>query len=82
MASELREFVFCPRSWKLKRGGVAPPPAAKKVKQQKVEKGDRFHLDHGQAVVQARQQPESGAYWRVAGWAFTILGVFWGVFSY
>ena len=82
MASELREFVFCHRGWKMKRGGAAPPPAAKKVKQQKVEKGDRYHLEHGQAVVRARRQPETSGYWRAAGWALTMIGAFWWVFSF
>ena len=80
-ASEVREFVYCPRSWKLKRGGAAPPPAAKTIKQQKVEKGDRYNLEHGKAVVQTRQ-PEMSGCWRAAGWALTMMGAFWWVFSY
>ena len=81
-ASELREFVYCPRAWKMKRRGVAPPPEVKEVKQQKVKKGDRHHLEHGQAVVRVRRQSENGRYLRVVGWVLTALGVFWWVFSY
>jgi len=81
-ASELREFVYCPRGWKLKRGGVAPPPAAKKVTQQKAKEGDRFHLEHGKEVVQARRQQEKGRHLRVAGWALTIMGTLWCILSW
>jgi len=81
-ASEVREFVYCPRAWKMKRRGVAPPPEAKEVKQQKVEKGDRHHLEHGEAVVQARRQQEKGRHLRAVGWALTIMGTLWCILSW
>ena len=80
--SELREFVYCPREWKLKRGGTAPPPVAKQIKEEKVQRGDRFHLEHGKAVVKARQQPEKRRPLEKMGWALMVLGVLWWVFSY
>lgn len=82
-ASEVREFVYCPRAWKMKRGGVAPPPEAKKIKNEKAQKGDRFHLEHGKAVVRARQQQSKpGGYLKAVGWGLTMMGVFWWVFSF
>lgn len=77
--TELREFVFCPRSWKLRRQGGKPPSEAAIQKKKMVEEGNRFHRDHAQEAYRASYQaiqPQMGKGRLVAvGWALMILGV-------
>lgn len=54
--SEIRGFVYCPRSWKLRRSGLVQPPEAINYKELQYGKGNRFHRDHGQEVSRAKSQ--------------------------
>lgn len=83
--TELREFVFCPRSWKMRRQGIKAPATALVQKEERVEEGNRFHREHAQAVYQHQManqggpQPGAKGYltqtmWAVAGWVLMIIG--------
>lgn len=77
--TELREFVFCPRSWKLRRQGVKVPPETLLRKAERIEEGNRFHREDAresyQASYQASRQPQRRGWLTAVGVALMILGV-------
>jgi len=84
--TELREFVFCPRSWKLRRQDVKAPSEALRRKEERTEEGNRYHLKHAQAVCRAEHQTSHPrvykGYLAAVGWVLIILGVFVCLFSW
>jgi hypothetical protein len=48
-ASELGEYVFCARAWRMRRDGVEPTRGGEAR-----AAGERWHLGHGRAVRRAR----------------------------
>ncbi|HEX8709004.1 MAG TPA: hypothetical protein VF723_12225 [Pyrinomonadaceae bacterium] len=49
-ASEVGEYVFCARAWRLRLDGHAPTAG-----QHAREAGDRWHRAHGQSVTRAER---------------------------
>ena len=49
-ASEVAEYVYCARAWRLRVEGHEPASG-----QARREAGEAWHLAHGQAVVRARR---------------------------
>lgn len=56
--SEIREYVYCPRSWWL-RNVMQVKPKSREVTV-RLEQGKRFHEDHGNAVVASRTSSNMG----------------------
>jgi hypothetical protein len=48
-ASEVGEYVYCARAWRLRRDGVAPSAAGRA----RLDAGTRWHLEHGAGVMRA-----------------------------
>jgi hypothetical protein len=49
-ASEVGEYVYCARAWRLRREGFAPSAAGR----ERLDAGTRWHLAHGAGVGRAR----------------------------
>lgn len=49
-ASEVGEYVYCARAWRLRREGFAPSAAGR----ERLDAGTRWHLAHGSEVRRAR----------------------------
>ena len=49
-ASEVAEYVYCARAWRLRVEGHEPASG-----QARLAAGEAWHLAHGQAVVRARR---------------------------
>ena len=60
-ASEVAEYVYCARAWRLRVDGHEPASGAARR-----AAGEAWHLAHGQAVVRARRMR------LVAGSAFAL----------
>jgi len=73
-ASEIREYIFCPRSWAFRQRGIGPPPEAVKHQEARFTQGDRFHREHGEAVCRAGQQLRTGAFLIKVGLAVIVWG--------
>lgn len=73
-ASEVRDFVYCPRSWKLWRCGIVPPPEVINHKKYEYAKGNRVHREHGEEVSRARSQSGRGSFLTMAVLAVVIGG--------
>ena len=50
-ASELGEYVYCARAWRLRRDGVEPTGAGR----DRLDAGRRWHTEHGAEVTHARR---------------------------
>ncbi len=82
--SDLREFVYCPRSWAYTAHKVQcklPPEEIAEV-EQRLQEGLEHHREHGEAVCLASRQRRWAASWRyiaiaAAGLAVAVLLV-WG----
>lgn len=48
-ASELGEYTYCARAWRLRRDGVEPDAAGR----ERLDAGTRWHLEHGAGVRRA-----------------------------
>jgi hypothetical protein len=48
-ASEVGEYLYCARAWRLRRDGVEPTAAGRA----RLEAGTRWHLEHGAGVRRA-----------------------------
>ena len=48
-ASEVGEYVYCARAWRLRREGFAPSAAGR----ERLDAGTRWHLAHGSGVRRA-----------------------------
>ncbi len=83
IASGVREYVFCPRSWGYRRQRVKPPPEAVKRQEARFEAGNRFHREHGEAVCRASRELKGGALLIKLGLAVLVYGVLaWCLFSH
>jgi hypothetical protein len=60
-ASEVAEYVYCARAWRLRVDGHEPASG-----QARRAAGEAWHLAHGQSVVRARRMR------LVAGFAFAL----------
>jgi len=80
-ASEVREYVFCPRSWAYWHRGVPAPPEALEQREDRLEYGNRSHRKHGEAVCRASRQLGYGTGLAGLGLAVVILGVVWLCFA-
>lgn len=80
-ASEVREYVFCPRSWAYKQQGVQPPSEALAERAERFEQGNQSHIEHGKAVCRVSRQLGYGARLIWIGLVVMILGVAWRMFS-
>ena len=49
-ASELGEYVYCARAWRLRRDGARPDAAGR----ERLDAGTRWHLEHGAGVRRAQ----------------------------
>lgn len=49
-ASEVGEYVYCARAWRLRREGFGPSAAGR----ERLDAGTRWHLAHGSGVRRAR----------------------------
>ena len=83
VASDVREYVFCPRSWAYRRRGIKPPPEALVQRKARFDRGNQFHRGHGEAVCRAGQQLEKGTslvkvgltviVWGIVAWLYYFL---------
>jgi hypothetical protein len=81
-ASEVREYVFCPRSWAFRRREIKPPPEALAERETRIDYGNRFHREHGEAVCQAGRQLRRGASFVRVGLTIIVWGfIAWLVLS-
>jgi hypothetical protein len=76
-ASEIREYVFCPRSWACRQRGITSSPEAMAERAARLEHGNRSHREHGEAVCRASRQLGYGTGLAWLGLAVVILGVVW-----
>jgi len=82
IASEVREYVFCPRSWAYRRRRIKPPPEALVQRKARLEQGNRYHREHGEAVCRVERQLEKGnslvkvgltvIVWGLAAWLYFL----------
>lgn len=63
-ASEVGEFMFCAKAWRLKREGNEPDSPH-------LESGTAFHRQHGQGLTFARKLQRAG--WALIGLVLLIL---------
>jgi len=80
-ASEVHEYIFCPRAWALRQRGVALPPEAQAEREERLERGNLSHQQHGEAVCQAHSQLRQGTNLLWIGLAVVVVGVLWRLFS-
>jgi CRISPR/Cas system-associated exonuclease Cas4 (RecB family) len=81
-ASEVREYVFCPRSWAYRQRKIASTPEAAAEREERLDQGNRSHREHGEAVCRVSRQLGVGALSVKIGLAVLILGVLaWKFFS-
>jgi hypothetical protein len=59
-ASEVGEFVYCAKSWYLKRHGVVPQGS-------QLEEGAAFHKAHGTTVSRAARLRKTGEWLSLVG---------------
>ena len=74
-ASEVREYVFCPRSWAISQRGIKPPPEALAEKKARTDKGIQYHREHGEAVSRAGRQLGTGTLLVKIGLAMIVWGI-------
>lgn len=69
--AELREFVYCPRSWiyNARKVQCKLPPEEIAVVEQRLEDGLQHHREHGEAVCLASRQRRWAANWWYIGLA-------------
>lgn len=48
-ASEVGEYIYCARAWRLRREGFGPSAAGR----ERLDAGTRWHLEHGAGVRRA-----------------------------
>lgn len=65
-ASEVGEFVYCAKSWYLKRNGEIP-------KGSQLERGLIFHKEHGATVAQATWLRKAGQWLALIGFLLVVL---------
>jgi CRISPR/Cas system-associated exonuclease Cas4 (RecB family) len=80
-ASEVREYVFCPRSWAYRQRKIASTPEAAAEREERLDQGNRSHREHGEAVCRVSRQLGYGTRLAWIGLAVVILGVLWRLFS-
>lgn len=81
-ASEVREYVFCPRSWAYRQRKITLSPEALAQREGQFEQGNGSHRKHGEAVRRASRQLGVGVLFVKIGLAVLILGVLaWKFFS-
>ena len=80
-ASEVREYVFCPRSWAYRQRGITATPKALAQRAEQFEQGNRSHREHGEAVCRVSRQLGYGTRLAWISLAVVILGVLWRLFS-
>jgi CRISPR/Cas system-associated exonuclease Cas4 (RecB family) len=56
-ASEIGEYIFCARAWRLRIDGHAPTSGNKRR-----EAGERWHRKHGEAVLHVRRLRRLASY--------------------
>jgi hypothetical protein len=56
-ASEIGEYIFCARAWRLRIDGHAPTSGGRAR-----EAGERWHRKHGEAVLHVRKLRRLAAY--------------------
>jgi CRISPR/Cas system-associated exonuclease Cas4 (RecB family) len=74
-ASEIGEYIFCARAWRLRIDGHAPTSGNKAR-----EAGERWHRKHGEAVLQVRRLrrlASSSALLAIALGVFALLIWWW-----
>lgn len=74
-ANDVREYVFCPRSWAYRQRGIKAPPEALAQRKVRFEQGNQFHRAHGEAVCQAERQLEKGTSLIQAGLTVIVWGI-------
>jgi hypothetical protein len=65
-ASEVGEFVYCAKSWYLKRNGEVPLGS-------QLESGLVFHKEHGAKVAQAARLRAAGQWFALIGFLLVVL---------
>jgi CRISPR/Cas system-associated exonuclease Cas4 (RecB family) len=80
-ASDVREYVFCPRSLAYRHRGVQPPQEAQERREERFEQGNQSHREHGEAVCRVSRKLGYGTRLVWIGLAVVILGVAWRLFS-
>jgi CRISPR/Cas system-associated exonuclease Cas4 (RecB family) len=56
-ASEIGEYIFCARAWRLRIDGHAPTSGSERR-----EAGERWHRKHGEAVLHVRRLRRLASY--------------------
>lgn len=70
-ASEVGEFVYCAKSWYLKRRGEVPQGS-------RLEEGAVFHEKHGAIVSRASRLRKAGEWLLLIGFIlFVVLALIW-----
>jgi hypothetical protein len=65
-ASEVGEFVYCAKSWYLKRNGEVPQGS-------QLESGVVYHKEHGATVAQAVRLRKAGRWLALIGFLLVIM---------
>jgi hypothetical protein len=65
-ASEVGEFVYCAKSWYLKRCGEVPQGS-------QLEDGVAFHKEHGAAVSRATRLSKAGKWFALVGFFLLVV---------
>lgn len=70
-ASEVGEFVYCAKSWYLKRGGEIPRGS-------RLVEGAVFHQEHEATVSQAARLRKAGVWLSITGFfLLVVLALIW-----
>jgi hypothetical protein len=67
-ASEVGEFVYCAKSWYLKRSGEIPQGS-------QLERGVAFHKEHGTTVSRAARLRKAGQMLALTGFLLVVVMV-------
>ncbi|HEX8097960.1 MAG TPA: hypothetical protein VF507_07985 [Pyrinomonadaceae bacterium] len=67
-ASEVGEYVFCARAWRLRRDGYEPTSGRRAR-----EAGERWHARHGRAVTGARRLRGLAVFCALSALALAVL---------